>query len=76
VEGGLGHAALAQPIRVFARDETVAERDLQLVVKRTLVVVAIVVLQNVPDVIRVGDEEAVLRSEQIPNPFSCNVIRS
>ena len=62
MKGGLRDAPLAQPEVVLARQQAVAERHPQLVVERTLVIVARVVLQDVTDVGGIGDEVAAPRT--------------
>ena len=62
VKGRLRNPPLAQPECILTRQQTVAERRAQLGVKRTLVVVARVVLQNMTDIPRVGDQEAAPRA--------------
>ena len=56
MKGGLGDAPLAQPEIVLARQQAVAEEQPQFSVKRTLVIVARVVLQDVTNVVWIGDE--------------------
>ena len=54
---------LPQPEVVLARQQPVAEKHPQLVVERTLVIVARVVLQDMTDVVRVRDEIAAPRTD-------------
>ena len=63
MKGGLRNAPLAQPEFVLARQQAVAERHPQLVVERTLVIVARVVLQDVTDIRGVRDEVATPRAD-------------
>jgi hypothetical protein len=54
---------LSQPEVVFAGQQTVAERHPQFVVERTLVVVARVVLEDVPDIGRIRDQKPASRRD-------------
>src|SRR5262249_53756112 len=62
MECGLREAPLAQPERVLARQEAIAERVPETLVERALVVVASVVLQHVFDVGWVRKEESMIRA--------------
>jgi len=61
MEGGLRETALAQPEGVLARQQPVAQVVAEPIVEWTLVIVARVVLQDVPDVGRIREEESVIR---------------
>jgi hypothetical protein len=63
VEGWLRDAPLPQPEFILARQQTVTERHPQLGVERTLVVIARVVLQDMPNIRGVRDEEATPRTD-------------
>ena len=63
MKGGLRDAPLAQPEFILARQQAVAERHPQLVVERTLVIVARVVLQDMTNVRGVRDEVATSRAD-------------
>jgi hypothetical protein len=62
VERWLREAPLSPPERVFAGDEAFPNALLEPFVQRTLVIVAVVVLQNVLDVVRGREQVAVVRA--------------
>src|SRR6185369_13090475 len=59
----LRDAALPQPEVVFAGQESVADRHPQFLIQRALVIVARVVLQDVPDVGGVGQQVPATRAD-------------
>ena len=62
MEGRLRQAPLAQPERVLARQQSVADTVPETLVERALVVVAGIVLKDMLDVRRIGQQKSMVRT--------------